>query len=178
MPAHPARSLASRRRRPWLALLPLLLAPACRSTDKDSGEPEGRDSTYEIQLHSRTFTPSPGIDPATRTALAAGGRDPIHVLLQLERRPTLDEHRRLDAEEAQRVGLVQYLSADDQVAERARAVADTLCSAKPGSVQHTLALARPDLDTVAAGLDAEFRHFLEQIVSDEADRGMADFLNR
>ena len=39
-------------------------------------------------------------------------------------------------------------------------------------------LARPDLDTVAAGLDAEFRHFLEHIVSDEADQGMADFLNR
>ncbi|HCQ34685.1 MAG TPA: enoyl-CoA hydratase/isomerase family protein, partial [Alcanivorax sp.] len=27
-------------------------------------------------------------------------------------------------------------------------------------------------------LDAEFRHFLEHIVSDEADQGMADFLNR
>lgn len=87
-------------------------------------------------------------------------------------------NRRLDAEEAHRVGLVQYLSEDNKVAEQARAVADTLCSAKRGSVQHTLALTRPDLDTVAAGLDAEFRHFLEQIVSDEADQGMADFLNR
>ena len=76
------------------------------------------------------------------------------------------------------VGLVQYLSEDNRVAEQARAVADTLCSAKPGSVHHTLALTRPDLDTVAAGLDAEYRHFLEQIITDEADQGMADFLNR
>ncbi|HBS16072.1 MAG TPA: enoyl-CoA hydratase/isomerase family protein, partial [Alcanivorax sp.] len=60
-------------------------------------------------------------------------------------------NRRLDAEEAHRVGLVQYLSEDNKVAEQARAVADTLCSAKRGSVHHTLALTRPDLDTVAAG---------------------------
>ncbi|HEX5677631.1 MAG TPA: enoyl-CoA hydratase/isomerase family protein, partial [Alcanivorax sp.] len=87
-------------------------------------------------------------------------------------------NRRVDAEEALRLGLVQYLSEDDQVADHARAVADTLRSAKPGSVNHTLALTRPNLETVAAGLDAEYQHFLEQIVSDEADRGMADFLSR
>lgn len=87
-------------------------------------------------------------------------------------------NRRVDAEEALRLGLVQYLAADDDVGARARAVADTLCAAWPGSVHRTLALMRPDRARVAAGLDNEYRHFLEQIVTDEAERGMAAFLNR
>jgi len=87
-------------------------------------------------------------------------------------------NRRVDAEEAHRLGLVQYLAEDSDLADRTRTVAEALRTAKPGSVRHTLALTRPDLDTVAAGLDAEYRHFLEQIISDEADRGMAAFLNK
>ncbi|WP_339752546.1 enoyl-CoA hydratase/isomerase family protein [uncultured Marinobacter sp.] len=87
-------------------------------------------------------------------------------------------NRRVDAEEAHRLGLVQYLTEEGHLADRTRTVAEALRAAKPGSVRHTLALTRPDLDIVAAGLDAEYRHFLEQIVSDEADQGMATFLNK
>lgn len=85
-------------------------------------------------------------------------------------------NRRLDADEAHRLGLVQYRAED--TGATARAVAETIRDAKPGSVGRTLALTRPDRATVAAGLEAEYRHFLEQIESDEADRGMAAFLKK
>jgi len=85
-------------------------------------------------------------------------------------------NRRLDADEAHQLGLVQYRAED--TGATARAVAENIRDAKPHSVRRTLALTRPDRATVAAGLEAEYRHFLEQIESDEADRGMAAFLKK
>ena len=87
-------------------------------------------------------------------------------------------NRRLDADEAHRLGLVQYRAGADDAGAQARAVAEKIRDAKPDSVHRTLALTRPDRATVAAGLEAEHRHFLEQIESDEADQGMAAFLKR
>jgi len=57
-------------------------------------------------------------------------------------------------------------------------VGRTVRDARPASVGHTLALTRPNRTTVAAGLEAEYQHFLEQIDTDEADQGMAAFLER
>ena len=87
-------------------------------------------------------------------------------------------NRRLDADEAYRLGLVQYRAGADDTGARAREVAEKIRDARPHSVGRTLALTRPDRATVAAGLEAEYRHFLEQIESDEADLGMAAFLKR
>jgi len=87
-------------------------------------------------------------------------------------------NRRIEAREALDLGLVQYLAEEGGVADRARAVAERLRTARPGSLRHTLALTRPDPERVARLLDAEYLHFLEQIDSDEADRGMAAFLGR
>jgi len=85
-------------------------------------------------------------------------------------------NRRIDAEEAQRLGLLQTLVAEDHLdAEVARIIA-TLACAKPASVQRTLALTRPARARVAAALQAERAQFLEQIVGEEADAGMAAFL--
>ncbi|ASK33747.1 enoyl-CoA hydratase [Alcanivorax sp. N3-2A] len=87
-------------------------------------------------------------------------------------------NRAIDADEALRLGLLQYLADDNGVLDQANAIAATIAAAKPASVAHTLTLNRPDSQRVAAGLEAEYRHFLEQIVSDEADRGMKAFLER
>lgn len=87
-------------------------------------------------------------------------------------------NRTVDAAEAHRVGLVQYLT--DAGSERATAwsLANQIRRRKAGSIAHTLTLTRPDPGRTAAGLDAEYRHFLEQIDTDEADQGMEEFLGR
>jgi 2-(1,2-epoxy-1,2-dihydrophenyl)acetyl-CoA isomerase len=87
-------------------------------------------------------------------------------------------NRVVDADEAYRLGLAQYRAGADDTGTRALDVARTVRDARPASVGHTLALTRPNRTTVAAGLEAEYQHFLEQIDSDEADRGMAAFLKR
>src|SRR5699024_9698139 len=69
-------------------------------------------------------------------------------------------NRRLDADEAHRLGLVQYRAGADDTGERALMVAETIRAAKPRSVRRTLSLTRPDRARVAAGLEAEYRHFL------------------
>jgi 2-(1,2-epoxy-1,2-dihydrophenyl)acetyl-CoA isomerase len=85
-------------------------------------------------------------------------------------------NRTLAAEEALACGLIQELVAEAQLEARAAELAGTLAGKKRGSIRHTLSLCRPEPDRVAAALEAERRHFLEQIVSDEADAGMARFL--
>ena len=87
-------------------------------------------------------------------------------------------NRPIALEEALQVGLVQYRAEHGAVMEQALAVAAKLRAARPEAVRHTLALTRPDVERVAAALDAEYRHFLEQIITDEADQGMAAFLGQ
>ncbi|AOS96103.1 4-chlorobenzoyl coenzyme A dehalogenase-2 [Microbulbifer aggregans] len=87
-------------------------------------------------------------------------------------------NRRIEAREALQLGLVQYLEDDGDVSGRAMELARRLRDAKRGSVRNTLALTRPDVNRVAEALEAERRHFLELIDSEEADQGMADFLGR
>lgn len=87
-------------------------------------------------------------------------------------------NRTLDAAEAHRIGLVQYLSDAGSERDTARRLANRIGRGKAGSLAHTLTLTRPDPGLTAAGLDAEYRHFLEQIRTDEADQGMSDFLRR
>jgi len=85
-------------------------------------------------------------------------------------------NRRIDADEAHRLGLLQYLAAEDALEAAVDGILQTLARAKPASVRSTLALLRPARDRVASALEAERQQFLEQIVSDEADAGMAQFL--
>lgn len=87
-------------------------------------------------------------------------------------------NRRVDADEAHRLGLLQHLVQEAALDEALAQVTGTLRQAKPASVRHTLALMRPARDRVAAALEAEREHFLEQIETDEADAGMAVFLGR
>ena len=85
---------------------------------------------------------------------------------------------RLDAGEAHAHGLVQHLADEGQTRSRALVLAAELQTRWAGSVRGTLALTRPDPGCVAAALEAEKKAFVEQIVSDEAEAGMAAFLSR
>lgn len=86
-------------------------------------------------------------------------------------------NRIIESDEALRLGLIQHLAPDTGgVAALAHELATRIGAARPGSVRHTLALMRPDAARVARFLTAELRHFVEQIDTDEAERGMADFL--
>lgn len=87
-------------------------------------------------------------------------------------------NRRLDADEARAWGLVNRLAADGAVPAAARGQAAELETRWPGSVCRTLALTRPDPAVVERRLQAEEDAFIEQIVSDEAEQGMAAFLSR
>lgn len=87
-------------------------------------------------------------------------------------------NRSIAIREAHILGLVQYRAEVGDLALHTLKVASSIRDKQPGSLRHTLALGRPDRARVAAGLEAEYRHFLEQIESDEADRGMAAFLKR
>ena len=49
---------------------------------------------------------------------------------------------------------------------------------KPGSIARTKRQIHGDLTVIARRLDAELENFVEQIGTDEADTGMADFLGR
>ena len=87
-------------------------------------------------------------------------------------------NRRIEASEAHAWGLVQYLAEDGAVADKVGEIVERLRIAKSGSVRNTLKLTRPDPERVAGLLDTELRHFLDLIDSEEAERGMAAFLDR
>jgi len=87
-------------------------------------------------------------------------------------------NRRIDADEAHRLGLLQYRVSEDELDTTVASITKTLKQARPGSVRRTLTLLRPAHASVAAALEAERQQFLAQIVTDEADTGMAQFLAR
>lgn len=87
-------------------------------------------------------------------------------------------NQRIDSDEARRLGLVSPITGPHDVYEDAIERAGRIRDAWPGSIDHTLALMRPDIDVVARALDAERRHFLDQIETEEAAAGMATFLGR
>ena len=87
-------------------------------------------------------------------------------------------NRTVSAEQALSYGLIQQLVEQAQLAPRVEALAAAIAGKKAGSVARTLSLLRPDAAVVAAALEAEYRSFLEQIVTAEAQAGMAEFLGR
>lgn len=87
-------------------------------------------------------------------------------------------NRSLGADEAHQNGLGQYLAASGEELSTAWTLANQVRARQPGSVARTLRLNRPDPGQVAGALEQEYRQFLEQIVTDEADQGMAAFLGR
>ncbi|SFR68437.1 2-(1,2-epoxy-1,2-dihydrophenyl)acetyl-CoA isomerase [Marinobacter daqiaonensis] len=87
-------------------------------------------------------------------------------------------NRTMNQDEALGCGLAQYPADAGEELDRALTIANQIRARKPGSVRRTLRLTRPDPGHVAGALEREYREFLEQITTDEADLGMADFLGR
>ena len=87
-------------------------------------------------------------------------------------------NQRIDSDEARRLGLVSPVGGPRCAYEDALERAARIRDARAGSIARTLALMRPDIHVVSRALEAERRHFLQQIETDEAEAGMAAFLGR
>jgi hypothetical protein len=96
-------------------LIPLLLllshSIALVAADKVGDDP------YEIRLRSRTFVPSPGIDPRLRQALNQGVYFPVHGIVQFFRIPSQIEYTNLLKAGVQ---LREYLGQTEYFAEFSR----------------------------------------------------------
>jgi 2-(1,2-epoxy-1,2-dihydrophenyl)acetyl-CoA isomerase len=86
-------------------------------------------------------------------------------------------NRTIDAEEAVQWGLANRLVAGNALSREAQRVAAAIAELLPGSIRHSKALLGAALLGSEQGLQREYRHFMEQIVSPEARLGMASFLD-
>ncbi|MBP8000597.1 MAG: enoyl-CoA hydratase/isomerase family protein [Chloroflexi bacterium] len=82
----------------------------------------------------------------------------------------------ITAEQAVAWGLAGQVVAREKLMDVALAAADTLIHHQPGSMRHTRQLLRGNLPTIAARLEAERAHFVQQILTPEALAGMKRFL--
>ena len=82
----------------------------------------------------------------------------------------------ITAEQAVAWGMASELVPIGDVAARAAEIAGVIAGMQPGSVRHTKVRLNSDLAEIAAGLEDERRHFVDQIVTAEARQGMARFL--
>ena len=82
----------------------------------------------------------------------------------------------ITAEQAVAWGMASELVPIGDVAARAAEIAGVIAGMQPGSVRHAKVRLNSDLAEIAAGLEDERRHFVDQIVTAEARQGMARFL--
>lgn len=82
----------------------------------------------------------------------------------------------ISAEQAIVWGLANRIVSGEQIQEEAQQVAQDIAAKKPGSIRHTKRLLNLDRDQVAARLEAERDHFLQQIATTEAQDGFRNFL--
>lgn len=83
----------------------------------------------------------------------------------------------IDADEAQRMGLIAYRCDDDELPHKALAVATALAAKAPAAVQQTKRLMRADGDTLQARIDRESELFAERLFSDDVRALFARFLD-
>jgi 2-(1,2-epoxy-1,2-dihydrophenyl)acetyl-CoA isomerase len=84
----------------------------------------------------------------------------------------------ITAEQAVAWGIAQYIVPSAQIREEARTVAEALVQKKAGSIQRAKRLLWGDVDALIARLEAERQHFVQQIITAEAQQGMEAFLQR
>ncbi len=82
----------------------------------------------------------------------------------------------ITAEQAVTWGLAGQVITRERLLDEAFAAADTLLHHQPGAMHHTRQLLRGDLSAIAARLEAERAHFVQQILTPEAMAGMERFL--
>lgn len=101
-----------------------------------------------------------------------------HLIGQRRVAAVLMHNQTIDAETAVRWGLANRLVAADTIRAEALAAAQDLTAKKPASLRHVKQLLLDDLGDVAARLEAERAHFVRQIMTPEARRGILDFLKK
>lgn len=82
----------------------------------------------------------------------------------------------ISAQEAVAWGLANRLVPAGRIREEAQRVARAIAAKKPSSIRHTKRLLYMNRDEIAAGLEEELDHFLQQIVTKEAQDGLRTFL--
>lgn len=82
------------------------------------------------------------------------------------------------ADEAVAWGLASRVVRADCIREEALEVAQEMAAMKAGSIRHTKALVGPARDDLEARLEAERARFVQQVMTEEARRGMAVFLGK
>ena len=84
----------------------------------------------------------------------------------------------IGAETAVAWGLANRVVAADQIQAEALALAKAIAAKKQGSIRHTKQLLHLDRGEIAARLDAELDHFVQQMITTEAIDGFRDFVER
>lgn len=84
----------------------------------------------------------------------------------------------IGAETAVTWGLANRIVPADQIQAEALALAAAIAAKKPGSIRHTKRLLHLNRAEVAARLDTELDHFVQQMVTLEAIDGFRDFVNQ
>lgn len=90
----------------------------------------------------------------------------------------LMQNRGIAADEAQEWGLADRVVNSERIRQEALLAAQDIADKKPGSVQHTKRLLLAGLGDVAGRLEQERIRFGQQIITPEAQAGMAAFLDR
>lgn len=84
----------------------------------------------------------------------------------------------LSAEEAERMGLIAYRVADEDLRARALELGQTLAAKPPQAMAYTKQLMRQGHDAVKAQIVAESKRFAERMFSDETRAIFDSFLNK
>lgn len=90
----------------------------------------------------------------------------------------LQQNKSISAQEALAWGLADDLVEGGQIREAALKVAQDIAALKPGAIWHTKRLLFESQGNLAQRLDRERAHFVQQIMTPEAEDGMLAFLNR
>jgi 2-(1,2-epoxy-1,2-dihydrophenyl)acetyl-CoA isomerase len=88
----------------------------------------------------------------------------------------LMHNRTITAEEAVAWGLASRIVPAERIREEAMNAAQEIAAKKPGSIAHTKRLLGMAFGEVAAGLEAERTHFVQQIATQEARQGILTFV--
>jgi 2-(1,2-epoxy-1,2-dihydrophenyl)acetyl-CoA isomerase len=90
----------------------------------------------------------------------------------------LMRNQTITADQAVAWGLASRVVPADRIREEAFRAAQELAAMKAGSIGHTKAALGPGGDDLEARLEAERARFVQQIMTDEARQGMAEFLGK
>jgi 2-(1,2-epoxy-1,2-dihydrophenyl)acetyl-CoA isomerase len=113
--------------------------------------------------------PSPDGGWATWLPLLIGPRRAAEVLYL---------NQTIDAETAVAWGLANRIVPAERIRGTALTMAEEIAGKKPGSIRHTRQLLYRHRFDIAAGLEAELDHFVEQMVEGEGLAGFQEFVNR